>query len=150
MIKCKRCESTDIIKNGFVRHTQRYKCKACTLNFVVGDKRTNHTVAIKKALCVILYSLGKASFRMLGKLLGVSHTLTYRWIVQAMEKVREPIVSGDIKEMEFDEMWRFVGSKKIKNGSSKRWIVAAGELLPGLSAIVMLQPLENFITKSNT
>jgi len=53
--------------------------------------------------------------------------------------------------MEFDEMGHFIGSKKTKNGSSKRWIVAQGELLPGLSVIVMLQPSRSptFMALSN-
>ncbi len=66
----------------------------------------------------------------------VSRSLTYRWILDEADKISEPGVSGDITEMEFDEMWHFVGSKKTKNGSSKPWIVAQGELWPGLSAVV--------------
>ncbi|WP_331255415.1 hypothetical protein [Candidatus Bealeia paramacronuclearis] len=82
------------------------------LNFVEGDQRKKPQTAVKKALCVILYSLGKASFSMLGKILGHSPSLMYRWIVEAMDQVREPIISEGIQEMEFDEMWHFLGSKK--------------------------------------
>ena len=89
---------------------------------------------------MILYSLGKASFGFLGKLFGVSRSLTYRWIKAEAEALPEPNISNDIREIEFDEMWHFIQSKKTKNGLSKRWIVAAGKLLPGLSAVVMLQP----------
>jgi IS1 family transposase len=39
--------------------------------------------------------------------------------------------------MEFDEMWHFIGKKKESYGSSKRWIVAHGELWPGCSAVVI-------------
>jgi hypothetical protein len=46
-------------------------------------------------------------------------------------------------------MWHFIGSKKTKNGSLKTWIVTEGELLTGLQAIVMLQPSESFMKKSN-
>ena len=77
---------------------------------------------------------------MLGKIFGVDRSLTYRWIKEEAAKLSEPSVSGDIKEMEFDEMWHFIGSKKTRNGLSKRWIVSQGELWPGLSAVVMLQP----------
>jgi len=79
---------------------------------------------VKKALAVILYSLGKASFNMLGKIFGHSPSLLYRWIVEEMAKLPEPAVAGDIKEMEFDEMWHFIGSKNTKSGLSRRWIVA--------------------------
>ncbi len=149
MVSCKRCASEQIVRNGVVREKPRYKCKACGLNFIAGDRRVKESVAVKKALAVILYSLGKSSFGMLGKIFGHSRSLTYRWIVEEAAKLPEPVISGDIKEMEFDEMWHFLGSKKTRSGSSKRWIVAHGELLPGLSAVVMLQRSSGSTTKSN-
>ncbi len=98
MAQCKRCNSDDVVKRGFVRHKQRYQCKEYDYHFVSGDGRVKASLPVKKALVVILYSLGKASFGMLGKLFDRSRSLTYRWIV------------------------------------------AHGELLPGWSAIAMLQP----------
>lgn len=150
MVNCKDCDSERIIKNGRVRGVQRYKCKECGLNFVCGDRRQKSQTAVKKALCVMLYSLGKASFGMLGKILNHSPSIIYRWIVEAMDKTEEPEISSTIQEMEFDEMWHFIGSKKTKNGSSRPWIVAHGELLPGLQAVVMLQHSDGFTIKSNT
>ncbi len=41
-------------------------------------------------------------------------------IKEAANKLPEPAVSGEIRKVEFDEMWYFVGSKKTINGSS-RW-----------------------------
>ncbi len=148
MIRCKRCNCENIVKNGIVRGSQRYRCKECRFNFIEGDARTKPATVAKKAMAVVLYSLGKASFNMLGKLFGHSPSLIYRWIVEEMGKIEEPVVAGDIKEMEFDEMWHFVGSKKTKDGSSKPWIVAQGELSPGLLAIVMLQHSDVSTTKS--
>ena len=145
MIDCKKCKSERVTRNGKVRGKQRYKCKDCGLNFVDGDQRVKGSVVIKKALAVILYSLGKASFRMLGKTFGHSHSLMYRWISKEADDLPEPA----IKEMEFDEMWHFIGSKKTKSGLSKRWTVVQGELLPGLSVVVMLQRLSGSITKSS-
>ena len=150
MVPCKRCSGEQTVKNGKVRGKARYKCKQCSLNFVEGDERVKASLVVKKALAVILYSLGKASFNMLGKIFGHSPSLMYRWIVEEMAKLPEPAVAGDIKEMEFDEMWHFIGSKKTKSGSSRRWIVAQGELLPGCSAVVMLQPSGGSTTRSAT
>ena len=147
MEQCKRCNSRDAVKRGFVRHKQRYQCKECGYHFVSGDGRVKADLPVKKALAVILYSLGKASFGMLGKLFGRSRSLTYRWIVEEAAKLPDPVVPGDIREMEFDEMWHFIGSKKTSGGLSRRWIVAHGELLPGWSAIVMLQPSEGSTTR---
>jgi len=150
MASCKRCGSEETVKNGVVRNKPRYKCKKCGCNFVIGDGRVKDALVAKKALAVMLYSLGKASFGMLGKIFGVSRSLTYRWIVQEANRLPEPIVPGDIREMEFDEMWHFIGSKKTKSGSSRPWIVAQGELSPGFSVVVMLQPSNGSTTRSST
>jgi hypothetical protein len=94
---------------------------------------------LKKALSVILDSLGKASFGFLAKLFGVSRTTTYYWLRDIATTMGEPLIAGDIQEIDFDELWHFVQSKKRSSGSSKPWIIAQGELLPGYSVVVMLQ-----------
>ena len=149
MVACKNCHDTQTVKNGFVRDKQRYKCKLCGYNFVLGDERYSHATEVKKALCIILYSLEKASFGFLAKLLGVSRTTTYYWIRQAAANTAEPTIAPDIQEIEFDEMWHFIQSKKEKSGLSKPWIVAQGELLPGYSVIVMLQHFSGSTINSN-
>jgi len=62
----------------------------------------------------------------------------------------EPEISGEIKQMEFDEMWHFIGNKKTSFGSSKPLTVAAGEPWPGCWVIVILQHLSDSTKKSNT
>ncbi|MEI2770797.1 MAG: hypothetical protein V9G98_08710 [Candidatus Competibacter sp.] len=120
------------------------------MNYVLGDRRTAPNRTAQRALAVILYALGKASFGFLGKLFGVSRTTAYHWIRAEAERLGEPEVPGGICEMEFDEMWHFVGSKKTSDGSSRRWIVAHGEVSPGLWAVVMLAPSAGFTPKSDT
>ena len=114
MVQCKQCQSSHFVKNGIVRGKARYRCKDCGCNFTQGDDRVKEDLVVKRALAIILYSLGKASFGFLGKLFGVSRSIPYRWIKEEAEKIAEPRISGDIKEMEFDEMWHFIGSKKQK------------------------------------
>jgi hypothetical protein len=36
------------------------------------------------------------------------------WIKKGASEVEMPKICGDIKEIEFDEMWHFIGSKKQK------------------------------------
>ena len=72
------------------------------------------------------------------------------WIKKASSEVKMPEITNDIKEIEFDEMWHFIGSKKTKNGFSKLLIVNQEKLLPGLRVTAILQPLKNCTTKSNT
>lgn len=109
-------------------------------NFIFGDRRTSQATEVKKALSIILYSIGKSSYGFLGKLFGVSRSTPYKWIKKIAEATPEPVISNSVKEIEFDEMWHFIQSKKTKDRLLRPWIVAQGELLPGLSAIVMLQP----------
>lgn len=139
-IVCKRCEGENITKNGFVHGVQRYRCKSCGCNFVPGDNRIKPNTAIKRAFAVLLYSQGKGSYGFIAKLFGVTRPAVLKWIRQAAAQLPEPQVPATIKEMEFDEMWHFIGEKKQKYGLSKRWIVLQCEPSPGLLAVVMLQP----------
>ncbi len=139
MLSCKNCDNQQVVKNGIVRSQQRYRCKSCGFNFVLGDKRVKLDTAVKRAFAVILYALGKSSYGFIAKLFGVTPPAVQKWLKQEASILEEPQISAEIQEMEFDEMWHFVGSKKTKNGLSKPWIVLHGELLPGLSGIVILQ-----------
>ena len=147
MYECKNCKSDKIVKSGKVRDKQRYKCKECGYNFVIGDKRTNDKIVALKALCVLFYSLGKGSYNMLGKLFGRNRSLIYRWIREAGINTEEPAIDGKITQIEFDEMWHFIQSKKQNFGSSKPLTAVAGELSPGLSVIVIAQHSDDFMKK---
>ena len=72
------------------------------------------------------------------------------WVRKASAEVKMPEITEDIEEIEFDKMWHFIGQKKIKNGSSKQWIVKQEKLLPGLQVVVMLRLSNNCTEKSNT
>jgi transposase len=102
---------------------------------------------LKKALSVILYSLGKSSFGFLAKLFGVSRTTIYYWMRDLAVTTAEPVITDDIREIDFDAMWHFIQSKKRSAGSSKPWIMAQGERLPGCSVVVMLQHANDAMIK---
>jgi len=91
--------------------------------------------------------MAKGSYRMMGRVLNIDYALVYRWIRSFGESLPEPKVSGTISQMEFDDMLHFVGSKKTKYGSSKQLTVVEGELWPGYSAVVILQPSGSYMTK---
>ena len=145
MISCKRCKGSSIFKNGKTRNKQRYRCRNCSYNFVLGDKRAKEFTAIKRAFAVIMYSLGKASYGFIAKLFGVTPPAVLKWIRKEAALLREPKITTEIREIEIDEMWHFIQSKKTKNGSSKPWTVLAGKGLPGLQVIVALQRSESSI-----
>jgi len=139
MPECKNCKTEQVVKSGKVRGKQRYKCKECGYNFVMGDERTNAKIIALKALCVLLYSLAKGSYNMMGKIFGRNRSLIYRWIREAGLNTEEPSIDGEITQIEIDEMWHFVESKKTNFGSSRPLTVAAGELSPGLSVVAIAQ-----------
>jgi len=147
MLECKNCKSETVVKSGIVRGKQRYKCKDCGYNFVIGDERTNEKIAALKALCVLIYSLGKGSYNMMGKLFGRNRSLIYRWIREAGLNTDEPTINGEITQIEFDEMWHFIQSKKENFGSSKPLTVVAGELSPGFSVVVIAQHSKGSMTR---
>jgi len=139
MPSCKNCESANCVKSGRVRGKQRYLCKECKYNFVEGDTRTDEKIIAMKAMCVLLYSLAKGSYNMLGKIFDRDRSLIYRWIREAGLQASEPAIDGQITEIEFDEMWHFINQKKTNFGSSKPLTAVSGRLSPGFWALVILQ-----------
>ena len=150
MVSCKKCARTEIVKNGLVRGKQRYRCKTCGCNFVRGDERTDSHALVKRALAVLLYAIGKGSLRFIARLFGVTPAAVLKWIRREAADLEYPAIPGDLREMEFDEMWHFLRSKKTNDGFSKPWIVLPVELSPGWSAVVMLPPSPNSTRRSNT
>lgn len=141
-IICKNCGSTDCTKNGKVRNKQRYKCKSCGYNFVEGDKREK-VKPEGKALAVLLYSTGKSSYGFISKLFNVSRTAVLKWIRKVAQRLPEPVIDRDIKEVQIDEMWHFINEKNESCGYGEPWIVVETKPLDGLLAIVLLKPLKN-------
>lgn len=140
MLVCKKCGSKDVVKNGVVSGRQRYRCNVCGCNFREGDKRANDKTIAKKALCILLYAMAKGSYRMFGRIIGVEHSLIFKWIRAYGDSLPEPEESSGITQMEFDELQDFIGSKKTNFESSRQLTVVHGEVWPGYSAIVILQP----------
>ena len=148
---CRYCGSENNHKSGIIRGKQRYKCKDCGKNFLETDGRTKETTIAKRALAVMLYTFSKASYNFLAKkIFHCSPTTIMNWVKKASAETKMPEITNDIKEIEFDEMWHFIGSKKTKNGFSKLLIANQEKLLPGLQVTVMLQLSENYTANSNT
>ena len=145
-IQCKKCQCNDCVKSGLARGMQRYKCKGCGYHFVEGDKREKMPKSAK-ALALLLYGMGKCSYGFIGKLLGISRMAVCKWIKAMGYELAEPEITAEIQELEFDEMWHFLKSKKTRNGSGKRWIVAQVEPSPGLLAVVIVLPSKGSMPK---
>ena len=136
-VNCKKCSSTDRVKNGFIRGYQRYKCRQC--GCIYTETKPRGKPAAMKALAVLMYTLGNASFGMIGRMLGVSNVAVMKWIRKEAEQLPEPAVPKEATLIQIDEMWHFVDGKKTKFGSGKPMIAFQGEWSPGNWVAVMLQ-----------
>ena len=145
-IVCKRCGSENHVKHGVVRDRQRYLCKDCGCNFTNTKPRGKHPAM--KALSVLLYGMGNMSYRMIGRLLGVSHVCVYDWIKAEASKLPEPQMPGDVEVVNIDEMGHFLKKRAENSGCRERMILFSGELYPGCWGAVMIQPAEGFSAKS--
>jgi len=115
-IACKNCKSENTSKNGIVRKKQRYKCKECGYNFVVGNAHTSPKKQAKKAMIVLLYARGKGSYRNLAKIFGLSSGTIHNYVKEAAAALPNAEISNDITDMEFDEMWHYIGEKNENSG----------------------------------
>ena len=114
-----------------MRKKQRYKCKECGYNFVVGHAHSSPKKVAKKALVVMLYSLGRTSYSKLAKIFGVTNGTIHNWVTEAADKLTEPVVASEITELEFDEMWHYIGKKNESCGLSRQLTAAQAEALHG-------------------
>lgn len=53
-MNCPRCAYTDLVKNGFVNRTQRYKCKAC--QYILDARHAEVSLQTKAARCAVICS----------------------------------------------------------------------------------------------
>jgi transposase-like protein len=137
---CPKCAYPQVSKNGHVQSVQRWKCRSRTCGYEFTRTTPRGEPAAKHALALLLYSMGRASYGIIARVLKVSRTTVYRWVRHTAIQLPEPTIPLEITEIEFDEMWHYIGSKKTGAGSGKPWTVIHGEFSPGSSVVVMLPP----------
>lgn len=80
-MKCPRCQSEKISKNGRKNGKQRFLCKACRHQFAESHVAPAYDEAFKK-ICLQAYRNGK-SFREIERVYDVHHTTVISWVKQA-------------------------------------------------------------------
>jgi transposase len=109
-MKCPKCKSTKLRKDGKAKGKQRYNCKDCNYHFTVERKSNAAPEVIKKqALQLYLEGLG---FRSIGRFLEVSHVAVYKWIRQFGEKLDSIRSEQKIQIVELDELHTYIRRKK--------------------------------------
>lgn len=119
-MKCKHCGNR-LIKNGFnPSGSQKYLCKGCRRVTTPVPTPVGASAETKqRALNLVLDG---SSFRAAARQVGVTHAIVLAWFKAAAERVPdEPAKPTDPPEqVELDELFTFVGSKKTKPSSSRR------------------------------
>lgn len=123
-IKCKYCESSNYIKNGFVHGVQRYRCKECMVNFVDGDKRQKYTMTDR--LKVIKLYLENCGIRTIERLTGVRNSQISKWIESIAMDVKSEMLKAqnninsiqDIAILEIDELCTYIKKDQKMEESS--------------------------------
>ncbi len=144
-VECRHCGGLNNCKNGFRGKHQLYKCLNCLRCFLPKQDRKGYEAS--KLLAIILYGSGKASYRYLAKLFHVCPATIMNWMKSFSEKINVSKPDASITEIEIDEMWHFIESKKTNCGSLKPLIEQAERQLLGLRADEIRGLLSNYMRK---
>ena len=113
---CPKCESESYVKNGKVGGKQRYKCKQCGCNFT--QSHAHGKPRLVKMFALMLYLSGM-SMNAISKVVGVSDVSVMKWIKKFGNEFDLPEGYGEVVEVEIDEMWHYLSSKKTNTGSGE-------------------------------
>jgi insertion element IS1 protein InsB len=120
MPNCPRCESKDVVKNGFIHNgNQNHKCKTCGRQFVEAPRQKIISEETKALIDKLL--LEKIPLAGIARVCDVSETWLQDYVNRKYEAIpRQVNVSAKKKgrlTIQCDEMWSFVGNK-----GNKQWI----------------------------
>ena len=119
-VKCKRCGSDDLVKNGPSKlGKQRYRCMNCDTFGTINEEDYKTKSELKQT--IMKATSEKSSLRGLSRIFNVSRNTISEWRLDRwfnlpkLETTLIPFRKDDI--LEFDELWSFVYSK-----DEKEWI----------------------------
>ncbi len=115
MMKCPRCrESTRQYKVGFTTaQSQRYECQHCQKKYTPNPKARGYPKSLRK-LALKMYLEG-INFRRIGRLLNVHHKSVINWVNAYAESLPDAPVPEKTEDVEMDELFTFIGSKKTES-----------------------------------
>ena len=115
MMKCPRCrESTRQHKVGFTTaRSQRYECQYCQKKYTPNPKARGYPKSLRQqALKMYLEGI---NFRRIGRLLNVHHKSVINWVNTYAEALPDAAVPEKTEDVEMDELFTFIGSKKTES-----------------------------------
>lgn len=114
-MKCPSCGAhSKQNKHGFTRaQSQRYRCQHCQKSYTPNQKPRGYSKDLrKKALEMYVDGI---NFRRIGRFLGVHHQSVINWVNASAEQVPDAPVPTQVDDVEMDELFTFIGSKKRKS-----------------------------------
>jgi len=116
-IKCPRCQSEEIVKNGHIHNgKQKYMCKECGRQFV--EDPQNKPVSDEQKALIDKLLLEKIPLAGIARVVGVSERWLQNYVNEKYKAVPQKVDIADKKKgrltIECDEIWSFVGNKKNK------------------------------------
>ena len=117
MRKCPKCGSeTSQYKVGFTAAgSQRYKCRACGSKYTPQPKPKGYPAEIRQqAVCM---HQGGLNYHQIGRSLGVDHASVINWVRAYAARLPPAPMPDEIETIEMDELYTFIGDKKIDSTS---------------------------------
>ena len=119
-MKCPRCDSQYIVKNGHTRNgKQSFKCGDCARQFVMAPRHQPISESTRKLIDKLL--LEKISLAGICRATGVSERWLQYYVNKKLGAVKRQVEVKSKKKgqliIQCDEMWSFVGNK-----GNKQWI----------------------------
>ena len=106
-MKCPRCESDQINRNGHKCGRQNYICRQCGRQFLESFRARGYS-ADAKNICLKMYASG-IGFRAIERATGISHNTVINWVRQERRRLSDISQSEENSEMsledsEFDQL----------------------------------------------
>ncbi len=115
MLKCPSCgANTKQNKHGITKaQSQRYWCQHCKKSYTPKQKPRGYPKGLRqKALQMYVDGI---NFRRIGRFLGVHHQSVINWVNLYADQVPDAPVPEQVDDVEMDELFTFIGSKKTKS-----------------------------------
>lgn len=95
-MKCPKCGSTEVNKNGHCRGKQNYRCKSCGRQFLEFHSTKGYSNDAKQ-ICLKMVRDG-IGFRAIERATGVSHNTIINWVKQAEADLSDTIEADEQDE----------------------------------------------------
>lgn len=110
-MKCPRCASTHIRKNGKQRGKQNHICVKCGRQFINSYESKGYSEEIKRE-CLEMYVNG-SGFRAIERVKKVHHTTVINWVKEVGNTLPDTPEYDEIPEItQIDELETFISKKK--------------------------------------